>query len=237
MEILVANCGERPARVVSSDLRRARDSAEILTRRWGLALRTDARLREMHFGEWEGRTWEELEQADTDRLGQWMRDWTTTRAPGGESFADVVTRTSAWLDEWSGSDRAAEGATVVVAHAGTVRAILCRLLRVPLEEAFGFEVGHARVTVVDLAGGAPRLAVANADSWSEGVLPPDPTRCPLCGEENACGIAAGESVADCWCYGESLGREALARVAPSSRNRVCICARCAELNWESAEPR
>ena len=205
VETLVAKCVERPARVVSSDLRRARGSAEILTRPWGLALRSDARLREMHFGQWEGRAWQELEQADTERLRRWMADWITTRTPGGESFADVVARTSAWLEEWSSGDPSAAGTTVVVAHAGSIRAILCRLLRVPLEEAFGFEVGHARVTVVDLAGIAPRVVLANADAWSEAASTPEPV--------------------------------ALGRIPPPSRNRVCICARCAELNPEWAEPR
>jgi hypothetical protein len=126
---------------------------------------------------------------------------------------------------------------VVVAHAGSIRAILCRLLRVPLEDAFGFEVGHARVTAVDLAGKVPRLVVTNADVWNEPAALPDPTRCPLCGADNACGVAAGESVTDCWCHGEALNRATLDRIPPSIRNRVCICARCADLSAESDEPR
>jgi broad specificity phosphatase PhoE len=138
----------------------------------------------MHFGEWEGRSWQELQREDADRLGRWMSDWITTRAPGGESFADLVARTSGWLEEWGASDRGAEKATVVVAHAGSIRAMLCRLLRVPLEDAFGLEVGHARVTVVDLAAGVGRLVLTNADAWTE----------PLCGGDNACGMVAGQSV-------------------------------------------
>ena len=148
VEALAAGWVERPAVVVSSDLRRARDSAEILAGRWELPVRVDARLREMHFGEWEGRTWADLEREDGERLGRWMSDWVTARAPGGESFADVVARTSAWLDQWSAGDGAAASTTVVVAHAGSIRAILCRLRGVPLEEAFGFEVGHASMIAV-----------------------------------------------------------------------------------------
>jgi hypothetical protein len=52
----------------------------------------------------------------------------------------------------------------------------------------------------------------------------DPARCPLCGEPNACGMAAGE--ASCWCYGATLAPEALVRIPDAARGRVCICAKC-----------
>lgn len=79
-------CGhERPALLLSSDLRRAYQSAEILAAHWGLRVFTDARLREINFGEWENRRWRDVERDDGARLGQWMRHWTRRRAPGGES--------------------------------------------------------------------------------------------------------------------------------------------------------
>lgn len=141
---------EPPALLLSSDLRRASQSAEILAAHWGIEVVTDARLREVHFGEWENRSWTDLEREDSARLDRWMRDWTTTRTPGGESFADLVARTTRWLVEWEESGRMAAGTTLVVAHAGSIRAILCRLLRVPLDQAFEFEVPHARVTCLDI---------------------------------------------------------------------------------------
>jgi broad specificity phosphatase PhoE len=140
---------DRPALLLSSDLRRASESAEILAAHWGIEVVTDARLRELHFGQWENRTWTQLEREDGARLGRWMSDWTTTRTPGGESFADLAARTTEWLAEWQNS-RVTGGTTLVVAHAGSIRAILCRLLRVPLEQAFEFEVPHARVTCLDI---------------------------------------------------------------------------------------
>lgn len=166
IEGLLATAGERPSRLVTSDLRRARASAEILASHWNLAPVVDARLRELDFGEWEGRTWRELEREDPDRLGRWMRDWTSTPAPGGESFAELVARVSGWLEQrdWSGGG---EGSTVVVAHAGSIRAILCRLLGVPLEEAFAFEVDHARVTALTLGGSVPGLICRNAERWPD----------------------------------------------------------------------
>jgi broad specificity phosphatase PhoE len=133
---------EPPALLLSSDLRRARQSAEILAAHWGIEVVTDARLRELHFGEWENRRWADLEREDGARLGRWMRNWTRTRTPGGESFADLVVRVSGLLAEWQ--ERKATGTILMVAHAGSIRAILCRLLEVPLQRAFQFEVLHAK---------------------------------------------------------------------------------------------
>lgn len=158
---LLASMPERPDLLVSSDLRRARESAEIVGAHWGMEVVVDSRLRELHFGEWEGRSWTELEQTDGARLGRWMRDWAREPVPGGESFLDLVGRASRWLEEWAENSKAA-GDTLVVAHAGSIRAILCRLLGVPIERAFDFDVSHARVTGLDFRGGRPDLICSNA---------------------------------------------------------------------------
>lgn len=162
---LLTSGAERPVLLVSSDLRRARESAELLAAHCGIEVVTDARLRELHFGEWEGRKWKDLEREDGDRLDQWMRGWTRESTPGGESFPDLVGRVSRWLAEWQAGGSSGTGTTVVVAHAGSIRAIACRLLRVPVERAFELEVGHARVTGLDLQGATASVICRNADTW------------------------------------------------------------------------
>ena len=67
----------------SSDLRRARATAERIGQRWAVVPALDARLREMNFGEWDGRFWNVLEREDPDRLKHWMESWVTERVPGG----------------------------------------------------------------------------------------------------------------------------------------------------------
>jgi hypothetical protein len=52
----------------------------------------------------------------------------------------------------------------------------------------------------------------------------DPSRCPLCGEPNACGAAAGRET--CWCFEARLAPEALARIPERALGVVCICAKC-----------
>lgn len=137
----------RPDRIVSSDLARARASADIVARHWDVPVAgIDARLREMNFGEWDGVPWATLEQRDGARLRAWMEDWVRVRAPAGESFEDVVARAGAWLAE---ARVAWRGETVVaVAHAGAIRALLCTWLAAPLDWAFRLRVEPASVSVV-----------------------------------------------------------------------------------------
>jgi alpha-ribazole phosphatase len=59
------------------------------------ALRDD-RIKELNFGEWEMKLWNELD-GDCSKL--WFDDWINTPAPGGESFSDQYKRVAAFLDE------------------------------------------------------------------------------------------------------------------------------------------
>lgn len=141
----------------TSDLARARTTADHLIGE-NTPRTVDPRLREMDFGEWDGRSWAELESTDEDRLRAWMAGWVETPAPGGECFADVARRVNDWWEEHgeSGRDR------LVVAHAGSLRALLCTLLDWPLRHAFRLQVDHGRISAVQL-GREPVLRFLNAD--------------------------------------------------------------------------
>lgn len=53
----------------------------------------------------------------------------------------------------------------------------------------------------------------------------DPRRCPLCGEGNACGMAAGAGT--CWCFSATIPPEVLERVPAEARGEACVCRTCA----------
>lgn len=155
-----------PARIVSSDLTRARASAAVVAEVWGAAtsISVDARLREMDFGAWDGRTWAHVERDDSARFGAWMAEWQDARTPGGEGFGDVIARATAWLYEAVASARAAGVAeVVVVAHAGSIRALLVEALGLPRQRAFQLRVEHARVSVLYVGGGPVHEACAGAE--------------------------------------------------------------------------
>ncbi len=62
-------------------------------------------------------------------------------------------------------------------------------------------------------------------------LPPDTTRCPLCGQPNACAQEAervtGVAQAPCWCLSVPFDDALLSRLPPQTVGVACICARCA----------
>lgn len=61
---------------------------------------------------------------------------------------------------------------------------------------------------------------------------PPADRCPICGEANECGMAAGEST--CWCFEAVIPERMLDRVPEQARDRACVCPRCASA--ASSEP-
>jgi|GEM_PF-677818 hypothetical protein len=63
--------------------------------------------------------------------------------------------------------------------------------------------------------------------WSVAVTAIEihPARCPLCGQDNKCGMVAGAS--KCWCFNISLASAALARLPPDAEGVACVCEACA----------
>ena len=106
--------------VYSSDLARARETAEIVAARLGLELRLDPRLRERGFGAWEGLTSTEIE----DRFAESHQRWLSGKGAGAddaEPFAAFAARIHAFLEDAVGQH---VGETVlVIAHGGSIRVI------------------------------------------------------------------------------------------------------------------
>ncbi|HWJ31297.1 MAG TPA: histidine phosphatase family protein [Gaiellaceae bacterium] len=116
---LAAELGEVDV-VYSSDLARARETAEILAEPIGLEVRVDPRLRERGFGAWEGKNAAEIEREFADEHARWLAG----EAPGAadaEPFTDFGARVEEFVAEVLLRH---PGETVlVVGHGGTIRVI------------------------------------------------------------------------------------------------------------------
>jgi len=152
--------GSSPVRLYASDLHRAIDSARILANRFRIEPILDARLREVSFGDWEGRDWDEIYTSDRQRYDAWTERWWDLAPPGGESFADLAERALAWFqDLGEGPD------TIVVAHGGSIRALLVELLAIPRERAFDLQLSPARVSAVEISDRGCELLFLDQPRW------------------------------------------------------------------------
>jgi len=147
--------------VISSPMRRAVETAAPIARKCGLAFRTDPRLREGGFGEWEGLTRREVQvrsPEDAFRLERWEEDPRCT-PPGGESMETVQRRVMGLIEEEK--ERGASGSIVLVSHVGPIKALLAAALDVPISAVRRFFLDPATVSVVDW-GVPPLLRLFNS---------------------------------------------------------------------------
>ena len=84
---------------------------------------------------------------------------TQVRFPGGESWADLRARVAAAVSDVLASSNG--GTIAVVTHGGVVRAVLAEALAVPDVRAFAFDVGYARISVVDWFGSTAVVRLVN----------------------------------------------------------------------------
>jgi broad specificity phosphatase PhoE len=165
-------------RIVSSPLRRALDTSEIIAT--GRAVETDARLAEMDYGEWEGLTYAQIEGRDLEQRRRWEADPETEHCPGGESGHEVAARGRSFLVDAierarsSAHEAEAEVRILVVGHATLNRILLCVALGVPVRDfRRRFRQDPASLTILrfpgDLDGGA-MLQLAN-DTAHLGMTP------------------------------------------------------------------
>lgn len=107
------------ATIVSSPLRRCHKLAARIASHHNLSIRTDARLMEMDFGDWEGQLWSAIPRTDLD---QWTGDFYRARPHGGESVEILKNRVDAALSEIQTMPTPA----LIITHAGVIRAALAR---------------------------------------------------------------------------------------------------------------
>ena len=135
--------------IVASDLMRAQDTGKIVGDALGLPVSTDRRLREIDVGEWQGKSFEEIQQGAQIAHWQTPSFYDQFRFPGGESRAELGQRAVAALKDIA-RERSGQH-TLVVSHGGTIRMILFALFKVA-------EVEHVPNTTLT------RLRVAD-DKW------------------------------------------------------------------------
>jgi alpha-ribazole phosphatase len=152
--------------VYTSPRLRTRETAEPLAASRGLSPVLEDELREIDFGDLEGRRFDEIAQTQPELYRQWMEAPTTVTFPGGESYADLRTRALRAL----GRIRAVHDCALVVTHGGVVRAGLAEWLGMPAEAIFRLGQRYCGVTIVEWLGDVPIVRLVNGGGSLDEVI-------------------------------------------------------------------
>src|SRR5262245_7485675 len=145
----LAPIGEAVDVVVTSPVRRSRESAEILAERLGAPLEEEPGFAEMEFGSWEGMTFDEVREQRPDEMESWLGSLDV--APGGgESFHEVEERVLEGLARLLGPY--AGKRLVVVSDVTPVKTLVAQAVDAPLTSLFRMELSPASVSVVSFFG-------------------------------------------------------------------------------------
>ncbi|MFH0941681.1 MAG: alpha-ribazole phosphatase [Chloroflexota bacterium] len=149
--------GEKIGAIYASDLARARVTAETIASKHRLTVTGCPELREINFGRLEGLTFSEIEQRFPEIAGLWKKRTLNLVFPGGETVARFNRRVSRFAGRLAG--HTPDETVLVVAHNGTLRTLICRLLGLGLEHRWQFRLDLASLSIVETysPGGILRL--------------------------------------------------------------------------------
>lgn len=139
-------------KIITSDLSRALTTASMIKEFHDeSSFKIDSRLREVNFGDWEGLTFEEIEERWPGMIMAMYSGSDEIEFPNGESFEEMQTR--AWEAVVEAlEDCEEEDNILVVCHGGTVRALLCRAIDLSLKYAWNFRQGNTAISIVEYYG-------------------------------------------------------------------------------------
>ena len=149
----ISACRERAenlavTRIISSDLSRAQKAAISIAGDRGMTAESDARWRELDFGEWDGCHASAL---PANALAAFWDDPENCPPPHGERWSDLLRRIDSGLAE-IGDD------TLVITHAGPMRAALCVLLGLDYRQSWAFDLPYASLLSLQIWPDEPRSA-------------------------------------------------------------------------------
>ncbi|HLX14299.1 MAG TPA: histidine phosphatase family protein [Bradyrhizobium sp.] len=136
---------------ISSPARRAQETAAAL----GLRVSSEPAFNEQDFGDWIGRTHEEIRRDSEAVYDAFWRAAASNGPPGGESFVEQIARVRRGIAALPADD------VVIVAHAGTIRAALAVALELPPERALRFAIDPLSLTRLDRLDNGWRVVAVN----------------------------------------------------------------------------
>jgi alpha-ribazole phosphatase len=132
--------------IFASPLSRAWETAKIIAGKHSLTPEAVEGLQEMHFGNWEGKIYKEMNETDRLVMEQWFSDPVSNHIPGGESLKQFQKRIQHHYDLLL--DNHPAGNLVVITHGGAIKIIVAGILEIPLSKISRLRLLTASLTVI-----------------------------------------------------------------------------------------
>jgi alpha-ribazole phosphatase len=161
--------GETPSVIYCSNLGRAQDTARAIQSAMQSRppVRVDERLTEGHFGDWQGRRYEDLRVEDGENLRRWEADRLGVSPPNGEALADLGRRVQGVYEEICAANP--DKTVVIAAHGGSLQVLIVLALGLPLERYWQFHVSNASLTELQVYDGEAALHLLNDTNHLERI--------------------------------------------------------------------
>lgn len=151
---------------VSSQLLRARHTADIVLAGQPLNAGINDQLNEMNFGEWEMRHHHDLQREDPDAWATWVADWQQASPTGGESFIQFSDRVESVVQSLLSTNSQQKNNhdvnQLLVAHQGVLSLMLARLLAMPAAAMWHFHFEQGAYSVLEIHDGFVTLRAFNS---------------------------------------------------------------------------
>lgn len=129
----------QPQFMISSPLQRCTKLASFLEKHIQLSFQVDERIKEVSFGEWELKPWNEINQP---KLLEWTESYENIPPPGGESFKMLLDRfDSFWNETWQNEAKE----VFVITHDGILRSALVKALNLSARQVFSFNLSFGTI--------------------------------------------------------------------------------------------
>lgn len=147
--------------VYSSPLQRCHKLAQALCTdaSFGVAsndIQLDARLKELHFGDWEMNPWDAIPRETFD---VWANDYANLAPPNGETFSQLHTRAKDFVADVASHSHGKN--ILVVTHGGLIRALIAEVLQMPLKGLFRISIDYASITQLEFKDEIPKVHFVN----------------------------------------------------------------------------
>ena len=152
--------------IYSSDLKRTKYTAKAISHYHSLKVKTLPELREIDFGDWEGKTHDEIQRGWRGLLDEWEREPSKIKIPGGESIQKLAERTRTTIKKIISTHP--NQRVTIVTHGGPIRIILMDALDLGLDDWWKTITSNGGISIIEYQSNKAKVLLQNDTSHFKG---------------------------------------------------------------------